>query len=69
MSNKGVFSKNDLVWAKLRGYPWWPAVVSKVKRKEPVKVQVRFIGENTYSELDMNNVQDYDSQYKRLSDT
>lgn len=23
-----VFKKDQLVWAKLKGYPWWPAVVT-----------------------------------------
>ena len=22
-----VFHKNQLVWAKIKGYPWWPASV------------------------------------------
>ena len=21
---------NDLVWIKLKGYPWWPAIVNKI---------------------------------------
>ena len=21
------FKRNELVWAKIRGFPWWPAIV------------------------------------------
>ena len=24
------FKTNELVWAKIRGYPYWPAVVNKI---------------------------------------
>lgn len=23
------FAVGEIVWAKIRGYPWWPAMVSK----------------------------------------
>lgn len=49
----------QVVWAKVRGYAWWPGVVrvtqvSEVKQEEDsdeevqsAKVTVHFIGENT----------------------
>jgi hypothetical protein len=24
------FEKDEVVWAKIRGFPWWPGIVSKV---------------------------------------
>lgn len=24
----------DVIWAKVKGYPWWPGVVSKSRNKE-----------------------------------
>lgn len=24
------FKKGDVVWAKIRGYPWWPGIVSAI---------------------------------------
>ena len=26
---ENIFKINELVWAKIRGYPYWPAVVIK----------------------------------------
>jgi len=23
-----AFEKGEIVWAKIKGYPWWPAVVA-----------------------------------------
>lgn len=22
-----IFEENEVIWAKIRGYPWWPAYV------------------------------------------
>ena len=24
-----MFTKGEVVWAKIRGYPWWPGIVKK----------------------------------------
>lgn len=57
MNKSCIYNKGELVWAKIRGYPWWPGVVSKIceekyengeKRTELI---VNFIGENSHSRL------------------
>jgi hypothetical protein len=39
-----TFEQNDLVWAKIRGFPWWPARVAGTRRTdaEGVRYPVRF---------------------------
>lgn len=27
MNKSCIYNKGELVWAKIRGYPWWPGVV------------------------------------------
>jgi hypothetical protein len=56
--NKGcIYSKGELVWAKIRGYPWWPGVVSKICEEKfengerRTELIVNFIGENSHSRL------------------
>jgi len=46
------FRKGEVVWAKLKGYPWWPAMVVEVFRGSSddvleTDVVVNFIGENS----------------------
>ena len=38
------YEQNDLVWAKIRGFPWWPARVAGTRRTdaEGVRYPVRF---------------------------
>lgn len=28
-----IFEEDEVIWAKIRGYPWWPAYVSLILRK------------------------------------
>jgi hypothetical protein len=43
------YEKGEVVWAKIKGYPWWPAVVGLNFEyiKEDTKILVNFIGENS----------------------
>jgi len=48
------YEKGELVWAKLKGYPWWPSVVvesynDNTDSNDPEKIEllVNFIGENS----------------------
>jgi len=31
------FTQNQLVWAKVKGYPWWPAIVTFLHNKSNKK--------------------------------
>ncbi|EGR27055.1 PWWP domain protein [Ichthyophthirius multifiliis] len=48
------FKINDLVIAKIQGYPWWPGIVSKVlkinkngEQQYKYKYKINFIGDNS----------------------
>ena len=43
------FEKGEVVWAKIKGYPWWPAVVglNAETKFDSSKILVNFIGENS----------------------
>jgi len=43
------FEPGDIVWAKVKGYPWWPGIVSKVDSQPPTPTvyEVTFIGDNS----------------------
>ena len=57
------FIVGEIVWAKIRGYPWWPAVVNRnitsdvfqitgiVDENKEKKYICGFIGDNTHSVL------------------
>mmetsp|Transcript_5963 Transcript_5963/g.5255 ORF Transcript_5963/g.5255 Transcript_5963/m.5255 type:complete len:88 (-) Transcript_5963:399-662(-) len=56
-----MYSKGEVVWAKIKGYPWWPAVVAKVyhSKAEPDKITdilVNFLGENSHAKLPLDKV-------------
>jgi hypothetical protein len=45
------FEEGEIVWVKLKGYPWWPAVIVQSPQNEQqsslVNVLVNFIGDNS----------------------
>lgn len=34
MNIEHLYKPDDVIWAKVRGYPWWPAVVKFKKIKK-----------------------------------
>ena len=53
------FKKGDVVWAKVKGYPWWPGeichITIKQAKTEPKDKQtiyrINFIGDNTHVDV------------------
>jgi hypothetical protein len=42
-----IFADNEIVWAKVKGYPWWPAIVLSTFPSKQQKYLVNFIGDPT----------------------
>lgn len=67
-----MFKKGDIVWAKVRGYSWWPARIGEVlkeKNEKEKKYRVDFIGDNTYTSLPQDKVNDFVEGFSRFSKT
>lgn len=54
MQNQPNYVVAEVVWAKIRGYPWWPAIVSQVQDDDldDIQFKVNFFGDTTHSFLD-----------------
>lgn len=64
------FKRGDLVWAKVRGYSWWPAKIGDVLRdKSDRKYRVDFIGDNTHQTVPHDKVADFAENYASYSVT
>lgn len=74
----GDFKKGDVVWAKVRGYSWWPAKIGEVlggaqagsrQDKTERKYRVDFLGDNTHQTVAHDKVLDFIENYVKLSNT
>jgi len=69
---RNLFKKDDIVWAKVRGYPWWPATFLEYYEDDdpPVfQAVVNFIGSKSHAYLDLSKVAPYAEFHKIYSNT
>ena len=71
--NAKELKANDVVWAKLKGFPWWPAVVMKfIHNKEHVNdnvVLIKFMGDLTTAVISVSRLLSFGEHYARFSST
>ncbi|KAG8282217.1 hypothetical protein J6590_040450 [Homalodisca vitripennis] len=66
MSADTLYSVGSLVFAKITGYPYWPAVIKEIKKIEKnIKYQVTFFGDNTTAFVKLNEICQY-SECKKI---
>ena len=66
------FHKDEIVWAKVEGHPWWPAVVAEVQQGAPdeeMLVLVNFVGEQSHAKLPLKKVVKYSDLHEQMAKT
>jgi len=61
-----LFQQGEIVWAKVSGHPWWPALVVEVdsNTKQGIRqAAVNFIGENSHASLPLSKLASYKDHY------
>jgi len=77
-----AFKKGEVVWAKVRGYSWWPGIVKKIslkickadnkknlKNTREVSILVNFIGDNSHSVLPLDKIEKFEKKFYEFSKT
>jgi hypothetical protein len=65
-----LFQQGEIVWAKVSGHPWWPALVAEVdsNTKQGIRqAAVNFIGENSHASLPFTKLAPYKYLYHKHS--
>ena len=64
------YNVGEIIWAKIRGYPWWPAIITGTEddNKEK-KYAVSFIGDNTHSSLAKKCLDKFEKGLKSYTST
>lgn len=64
------FNVGEIIWAKIRGYPWWPATITGTKDDSREKIyRVSFIGDKTFANLPKKFLAKFEKEYKTYSNT
>ena len=69
-----VFKKGDIVWAKVRGFPWWPGVIRHILSKnnkndssEEKIFLIDFIGDESHVKLPLNKIEIFEEKSCKYS--
>jgi len=67
-----MYTKGEVVWAKIKGFPWWPGVVAKVIEEKgtshsSIELLVNFIGENSHAQLSLEKVAKFQDKYNEFA--
>jgi hypothetical protein len=68
--SKENFKEEEIVWAKLKGYPWWPAILLSIKTEINTleeKYRVLFFGNYVQETLKPKYILKFDIYYKQFS--
>jgi hypothetical protein len=64
------FNVGELIWAKIRGYPWWPAIITGTEDdNREKKYNVSFIGDKSHSSLAKKCLEKFEKGLKLYSNT
>ena len=64
------FNVGEIIWAKIRGYPWWPAIITGAEDdNREKKYTVSFIGDHTHSSLAKKCLEKFEKGLKMYSNT
>ena len=66
------FIEEEIVWAKLRGYPWCPAIILSIKQDidtKEKKYRVVFFGNHIQATLKIQYLTNFENNYKLYSKT
>ena len=64
------FNVGEIIWAKIRGYPWWPATITGTKDDSREKMyRVSFIGDKTFANLPKKFLAKFEKEFKNYSNT
>jgi hypothetical protein len=63
-----MYTVNQIVWAKVEGYSWWPARIVEVMQQESGnEVLVNFLGDKSHAQLPFNKLANYKERYDEFS--
>ena len=69
MSNVS-FNVGEIIWAKMRGYPWWPAIITGTEDdNREKKYAISFIGDNTHASLAKKCLEKFEKGLQLYSNT
>ena len=69
MSNVS-FNVGEVIWAKIRGYPYWPAMITGTEDdNREKKYAISFIGDNTHASLAKKCLEKFEKGLQLYSNT
>ena len=66
------FLKDEIVWAKVEGFPWWPGQIKRIIHEnddqfEKIQYQINFIGHSSYIILPISKIDKFEDKFDKYS--
>ena len=62
-----IYEKGEVVWGKIKGYPWWPAIITNFNKNLIYTIQ--FFDDNTYARLSTKFLLKYEENKNKIIET